>query len=80
MSRYNDNAPIGHTCPIIDNVIGKMETAKNEAEYLLKQTDIDVNEEANSILGEMIDTIKEIQTKPELYTLLPTVRIINHKI
>lgn len=61
MSRHYDNAPIGNTCPIIDNIIGKMEIAKREAEYLLKQKDIDVDEEANSIVGEMLDAIHEIE-------------------
>ena len=61
MARYNDNAPIGHTCPIIDNVIGKMESAKNEAEYIFKHPEEDSSEEANTILGEMVDAIKEIE-------------------
>ena len=61
MARYNDNAPIGHTCPIIDSVIGKMESAKNEADYISKHPEEDSIEEANTILGELIDAIKEIE-------------------
>lgn len=29
-----DNAPIGNTCSTIDNIIGKMEFAKGEAEWM----------------------------------------------
>lgn len=61
MARHNDNAPIGHTCPIIDNVIGKMESAKNEADYISKHPEEDSSEEANTILGELVDAIKEIE-------------------
>ena len=61
MARYNDNAPIGHTCPIIDSVIGKMESAKNEADYISKHPEEDSIEEANTILGELIDAIKEMK-------------------
>lgn len=61
MARYNDNAPIGHTCPIIDNVIGKMELAKNEAEYICKHPKEDSSEEADSILYELIEAIREIE-------------------
>jgi len=62
MARYNDNAPIGNTCPTIDNIIGKMEYAKGEAEYILKHQEEDSKHEANSILGELIDAISDMES------------------
>ena len=61
MARYNDNAPIGNTCPTIDNIVGKMEYAKCEAEYILKHPEEDSTEEAKSILGELVDTISDME-------------------
>lgn len=56
-----DNAPIGNTCPIIDNVIGKMDVAKDEAEYISNHPEEDSSDEANNILAELTDAIKEIE-------------------
>jgi chromosome segregation ATPase len=61
MGRYTDNAPIRHTCPIIDNVIGKMESAKYEAECISEHSEEDSSEYANTIRGELIDAINEIE-------------------
>lgn len=58
---YGDNAPIGNTCPMIDNIIGRMEAAKNEAEYISKNPEQDSSEEVNLILGELVEAIKEME-------------------
>jgi chromosome segregation ATPase len=56
-----DNAPIGNTCPIIDSVIGYMESAKGEAEYIKKNPEIDSSDEAVNIIGELASAISEIE-------------------
>jgi len=60
MSRY-DNAPIGNTCPTIDNIIGKMEEAKNEADWCLRNPDDKHTDELNNIVGKMADAILDME-------------------
>ena len=61
MGTYNDNAPIGHTCPIIDNVISRMESSKEEADYISLHPEEDSSEEANTISNEIKIAILEIE-------------------
>lgn len=61
MSRYTDNAPIGNTCGMIDNIIGRMEQARNEAEYINNHPEEDSSGEAVSILDELYFAIKEME-------------------
>lgn len=62
MARYRDNAPVGHTCPLIDGIISRMESAVNEAEYIYKNTeDEDAKDGSDSIIHELSFAIKEIE-------------------
>jgi ElaB/YqjD/DUF883 family membrane-anchored ribosome-binding protein len=60
-----DNAPIKHTCPIIDSIIAEMESAKGEAEYILKNKNEDSEIEARAIivaLESAIGIIEDVRT------------------
>jgi hypothetical protein len=59
MSR--DNAPINNTCPVIDNIIGLMESARNEADYIKANPEEDSTEESGIILDELFDAIKGME-------------------
>lgn len=61
MGRRRDNAPIGHTCPIIDDVIALMENAKSEAEWMNKNPDEDSASESNMIIDFLSDAIRTIE-------------------
>ncbi|WP_159086381.1 hypothetical protein [Burkholderia mayonis] len=39
MSRHRDNAPIGHTCPEIDNVIGMLDAVADRIDALNEKID-----------------------------------------
>ncbi len=56
-----DNAPIKHTCPTIDNIIGKMESARGEAEYISKHPEEDSTDEARTIIDELCDAISDME-------------------
>jgi len=56
-----DNAPIGNTCPTINEVISNMESAKGEAEYIRKNKDEDSTEEANTIISELESAINDME-------------------
>ena len=60
MSRY-DNAPIGNTCPAINNIIGKMELAKDEAEYIRKHLNADFDDEVTVIISELEAVISDME-------------------
>ena len=49
MARYNDNAPVGHTCPLIDSVISFIENnTDNEVPEIEVKAIIDVLEKIRS--------------------------------
>lgn len=60
MGRLRDNAPVGNTCPIIDAVITDMENAKNELEYIRKNTNKH-KDEIYIALSELNSGISEIE-------------------
>ena len=59
MSR--DNAPIKNTCPTIDNIIGRMESALAEAEYIYKHPEEDSTDEAGTIISELANAIVDME-------------------
>lgn len=61
MARYNDKAPVGNTCPIIDSVISYMDSAKGEAEYIKANPEEDSTNEAVNIISELASAISEIE-------------------
>lgn len=61
MARYNDFAPVKPTCPTINGIIDNMETAKNEAEYLLKNVSEDYVEFVRVIFDELHIAISDIE-------------------
>jgi sugar-specific transcriptional regulator TrmB len=56
-----DNAPIGNTCTTINSIIAKMEEAKNEAVWCLRNIDEEHTGELNNIISEIYDAIDEIE-------------------
>lgn len=61
MAQYYDNAPIGDTCPTIDNIIGKMDNAKDAAEYIVEHPEEDSTEEARDIIAELVIAISDME-------------------
>lgn len=61
MAQYSDNAPIGNTCSIIDDIVSRLESAKGEARYIVKHADEDNTEEAHTILDELISVISDME-------------------
>lgn len=66
MGRYNGNAPIGYTCHTIDDIIGRMESAKYEAEYIYGNPEEvilnkELSEEIIKLLQEAIEKMEDIR-------------------
>ena len=74
MARHNDNAPVGHTCPLIDSVIAFVE---NNTDNEVSETEIkdEISQDQNTTLekkDDLEESPKEIFTsekKEELEVL-----------
>jgi hypothetical protein len=56
-----DNAPITHTCPAIDAIIGLMKYARGEAEYITKYPEEDNTAEARTIIDKLNEAINDME-------------------
>lgn len=48
MARHNDNAPVGHTCPMINEVISAIESVDWNDTYWTKESIIEIMEKIRS--------------------------------
>jgi len=57
-----DNAPIGHTCGSIDDIIDNLNNAIDEAKYIINNPEEDSTEEANIIISTINDVINSMES------------------
>jgi|GEM_PF-2338118 len=57
----SDKAPISNTCPTINSIISKMESALNDAKYILNHPEEDSTDEAKLIIEELTDAISGME-------------------
>ena len=56
-----DNAPVRNTCPTIDYIIQLMESAINEANYIMKYSEGDVYISANEVVSCLGDAVNDME-------------------
>lgn len=58
---WNDNAPIGNTCPIIDEVIDEIKEAKKSLEYIGSRNNLCILVECKNAISKLENALLEIE-------------------